>query len=135
LESGTGWDVMTPLQRHPFLDLLLSFCGVLVRFELFRTFCLGHWDNLWGRTSVTNSTLLVSQLPTILSSRVESFSVRKYDENGEKQRKGMLTVLEMLREKYDPPATPAVPACLLLQQLHLLKSLTFSGYRPWGTLA
>ena len=50
-----------------------------------------------------NSTLLVSQLPNILSSRVEKFSVRKYDENGEKQRKGMLTVLEMLREKYRLP--------------------------------
>ena len=50
-----------------------------------------------------NSTLLVSQLPNILSSRVEKFSVRKYDENGEKQRKGMLTVLEMLREKYQIP--------------------------------
>ena len=55
-----------------------------------------------GRTTVVNSTLLVSQLPNILSSRVESFSAKKYDENGEKQRKGMLTVLEMLREKYKP---------------------------------
>jgi hypothetical protein len=58
---------------------------------------------------VTNSTLLVSQLPTILSSRVESFSVRKYDENGEKQRKGMLTVLEMLREKYEPSSHSGIP--------------------------
>lgn len=63
---------------------------------------------------MTNSTLLVSQLPNILSSRVESFSVRKYDENGEKQRKGMLTVLEMLREKYKPPLTPIIPACLFI---------------------
>lgn len=46
-----------------------------------------------------NSTMLVSQLPSLFSSRVEKFSVRKYDENGEKQRMGMISVLEMLREK------------------------------------
>jgi hypothetical protein len=88
------------------------------------------------RTTVTNSTLLVSQLPHILSSRVESFSVRKYDEAGEKQRKGMLTVLEMLREKYNPP-TPTFPACRFIpcSNLSYLRLLTFSGYRPWGTLA
>lgn len=50
-------------------------------------------------------TFLMSQLPMLISARVEKFSVRKYDENGEKQRKGMISVLEMLREKY-PPAPP-----------------------------
>lgn len=29
--------------------------------------------------------------------------MRKYDENGEKQRNGMISVLEMLREKYTTP--------------------------------
>ena len=59
--------------------------------------CFGGGAN--GRTVVTSQTLLFSQLPSLLSSRVEKFSVRKYDENGEKQRKGMVSVLEMLREK------------------------------------
>ena len=54
------------------------------------------------RTTVQNSTLLSSALPALLSSRVEQFSARKYDENGEKQRMGMLSVLEMLREKSVP---------------------------------
>ena len=67
-----------------------------------------------------NSTLLVSQLPSLFSSRVEKFSVRKYDENGEKQRMGMISVLEMLREKYTK-----LDECKLMN----------SGYRPWGTLA
>jgi len=75
-----------------FVDLL----GRLSCFFLVLVICVDGVD----RTTVMNSTLLVSQLPNILSSRVEKFSVRKYDENGEKQRKGMLTVLEMLREKY-----------------------------------
>ena len=51
---------------------------------------------------VRNQTFLMSQLPNLISSRVEKFSVRKYDENGEKQRMGMISVLEMLREKYPP---------------------------------
>ena len=69
-----------------------------------------------------NQTLLSSALPSLLSSRVEKFSVRKYDENGEKQRMGMLSVLEMLREKY------------ILLPLEMGKT-NGSGYRPWGTLA
>jgi hypothetical protein len=56
-----------------------------------------------GRTMVRNQTFLMSQLPNLISLRVEKFSVRKYDENGEKQRMGMISVLEMLREKYAPP--------------------------------
>jgi hypothetical protein len=51
---------------------------------------------------VRNQTLLSSQLPSLLSSQVEKFSAKKYDENGEKQRLGMLSVLEMLREKSLP---------------------------------
>ena len=74
-----------------------------------------------SRTLVKNSTLLVSQLPSLISSRVEKFSVRKYDENGEKQRMGMISVLEMLREKSKPP-------------LSAYEKLTGSGYRPWGSL-
>jgi hypothetical protein len=60
---------------------------------------------MMGSTLVRNSTMLVSKLPALFSSRVEKFSVRKYDENGEKQRLGMISVLEMLREKYlsSPP--------------------------------
>jgi 4-amino-4-deoxychorismate lyase len=54
------------------------------------------------RTMVRNQTLLSSQLPSLLSSQVEKFSAKKYDENGEKQRMGMLSVLEMLREKCFP---------------------------------
>ena len=69
-----------------------------------------------------SQTLLFSQLPALLSSRVEKFSVRKYDENGEKQRKGMISVLEMLREK-------SVPRLLLL-----CGEAYSSGYRPWGTM-
>lgn len=56
-----------------------------------------------SRTLVKSSTLLISQLPSLFSSRVEKFSERKYDENGEKQRMGMISVLEMLREKYTDP--------------------------------
>jgi len=62
----------------------------------------GSWCSLRGGTNVKMTTFLYSALPALLSSRVEKFSARKYDENGEKQRKGMLSVLEMLREKYSP---------------------------------
>jgi hypothetical protein len=48
---------------------------------------------------MTNRTLLFSKLPSLFSSKVEWFSMRKYEENGEKQRKGMTSVLEMLKEK------------------------------------
>jgi len=68
----------------------------------------GTWVQDGERTVVRNQTFLMSQLPNLISSRVEKFSVRKYDENGEKQRMGMISVLEMLRE---------------------------NGYRPWGALA
>lgn len=61
----------------------------------------GRWAN-GGRTTVRGQTFLMSQLPMLISARVEKFSARKYDENGEKQRKGMISVLEMLREKYLP---------------------------------
>jgi len=63
----------------------------------------GTWTP-FGRmgTTVKMTTYLSSALPSLLSSRVEKFSVRKYDENGEKQRLGMISVLEMLREKYVP---------------------------------
>ena len=71
-----------------------------------------------------NQTLLSSALPSLLSSRVEKFSVRKYDENGEKQRMGMLSVLEMLREKYIHYYPPWE-----------MGKANGSGYRPWGTLA
>jgi hypothetical protein len=74
-------------------------------------------------TLVRNSTMLVSKLPALFSSRVEKFSVRKYDENGEKQRLGMISVLEMLREKYSIPP------------FSIGRSLCFSGYRPWGSLS
>ena len=67
-----------------------------------------------------NQTLLSSQLPSLLSSQVEKFSAKKYDENGEKQRMGMLSVLEMLREKCFP---------------YSMAIANGSGYRPWGTLA
>jgi hypothetical protein len=62
----------------------------------------GVWSAMAGatRTSVRMTTFLHSALPALFSSRVEKFSVRKYDENGEKQRMGMISVLEMLREKY-----------------------------------
>jgi len=70
---------------------------------------------------VRNQTFLMSQLPNLISSRVEKFSVRKYDENGEKQRMGMVSVLEMLREKYPPPLPKS--------------GVNGSGYRPWGALA
>ena len=64
--------------------------------------------------------MLFSQLPSLLSSRVEKFSIRKYEENGEKQRKGMVSVLEMLREKFGHP---------------FYKEISHnSGYRPWGTM-
>jgi hypothetical protein len=69
---------------------------------------------------VRNQTLLSSQLPSLLSSQVEKFSAKKYDENGEKQRMGMLSVLEMLREKCFP---------------YFRVMANGSGYRPWGTLA
>ena len=69
---------------------------------------------------VRNQTLLSSQLPSLLSSQVEKFSAKKYDENGEKQRMGMLSVLEMLREKSHPT---------------IVDGTNGSGYRPWGTLA
>jgi hypothetical protein len=59
-----------------------------------------------GRTLVRSQTFLMSQLPNLISSRVEKFSVRKYDENGEKQRMGMISVLEMLREKLPPHSNP-----------------------------
>lgn len=65
-------------------------------------FAPGYLGGTDDRTFVQNSTLLSSALPSLLSSRVEQFSVRKYEENGEKQRKGMLSVLEMLREKSVP---------------------------------
>ena len=67
-----------------------------------------------------SQTFLMSQLPALISSRVEKFSARKYDENGEKQRKGMISVLEMLQEK-----------SLSLYQA----GVDCSGYRPWGSLA
>jgi hypothetical protein len=54
------------------------------------------------RTQVHHQTILSSALPSLLSLQVEKFSVRKYNENGEKQRMGMLSVLEMLREKFSP---------------------------------
>lgn len=62
------------------------------------------------RTLVKSSTLLVSELPSLFSSRVEKFSLRKYDENGEKQRMGMISVLEMLREKYESLSLPSLCA-------------------------
>lgn len=67
----------------------------------------GTWTP-FGRTgtSVRMTTYLSSALPSLFSSRVEKFSVRKYDENGEKQRMGMISVLEMLREKYASLAPP-----------------------------
>jgi len=68
----------------------------------------GTWVKLGDRTQVHHQTILSSALPSLLSLQVEKFSVRKYNENGEKQRMGMLSVLEMLRE---------------------------NGYRPWGTFA
>ena len=52
------------------------------------------------RTLVRYQTSLYSNLPALLSGRVEKFSIRKYQENGDRQQKGMLSVLEMLREKY-----------------------------------
>jgi hypothetical protein len=61
-----------------------------------------YMELIGSRTLVKSSTLLVSQLPSLFSSRVEKFSVRKFDENGEKQRMGMISVLEMLREKSKP---------------------------------
>lgn len=70
-----------------------------------------------------NQTFLMSQLPMLISARVEKFSVRKYDENGEKQRKGMISVLEMLREKYTPSLVSKT------------NKVDGSGYRPWGALA
>ena len=63
------------------------------------------------RTVVRSQTFLMSQLPTLISSRVEKYSARKYDENGEKQRKGMVSVLEMLREKFLPPVRPECLFC------------------------
>lgn len=69
------------------------------------------WGRANGRTVVKSQTLLFSQLPSLLSSRVEKFSVRKYDENGEKQRKGMVSVLEILREKLVP--SPYTFHCVL----------------------
>jgi len=68
----------------------------------------GIWSKHGDRTQVHNQTILSSALPMIFSAQVEKFSVRKYDENGEKQRMGMLSVLEMLREKYTPSATDVV---------------------------
>ena len=52
-----------------------------------------------SRTTVKNQTMIYSQLPPLLGSRVEKYTIRKYEENMEKQRLGMISVLEMLREK------------------------------------